>query len=173
MKGKIVFINPPYERIAPGYDFLKHVTNRSPSLGLLHLAAMAREHGWDPAIVESDIEGFDRIGRVQLYAYGRPWDAVLGPDTGGETYSLRFDPEDGRLVISGQDGSELGFDLNALVGRLGESGANQAVEDFHLEDANEALRVRLIFQNLSGTLDDSRIRVQAGGIFVLIDRSAE
>ncbi|MEE8536341.1 MAG: DUF4153 domain-containing protein [Kiloniellales bacterium] len=120
-----------------------------------------------------DIEGFDRIGRVQLYAYGQPWKAVLGPDAGGETYSLRFDPEDGHLIISGQTGPELSLDLDALVARLNESGASEAVEDFHLEAANEALRVRLIFQDLSGTIDGSRIRVQSGGIFVLIDRSAE
>jgi hypothetical protein len=119
----------------------------------------------------SDVEGFDRIGRVQLYAYNQPWEGVLGPDAGGETYRLRFDPEDGRLVITGQSGAELGLDLNALAARLGESGANQAIEDFHLEGANEALRVRLIFQDLSGTLEGPRIRVQSGGIFVLIDRS--
>lgn len=52
---KIVFINPPYERIAPGYDFVKHITNRSPALGLLHLAAEVRLHGYEPSIIESDI----------------------------------------------------------------------------------------------------------------------
>jgi hypothetical protein len=25
---EIVFVNPPYERIAPGYAFVRHVTNR-------------------------------------------------------------------------------------------------------------------------------------------------
>lgn len=52
---KIIFINPPYERIAPGYEFVKHITNSSPSLGLLHLAAEVRLHGYIPAIIESDI----------------------------------------------------------------------------------------------------------------------
>jgi len=52
---EIVFINPPYERIAPGYEFVKHITNNSPSLGLLHLAAEVREHGYTPSIIESDI----------------------------------------------------------------------------------------------------------------------
>ena len=52
---KIIFINPPYERIAPGYDFLRHITNQSPSLGLLHLAAEVRLSGYQPSIVESDI----------------------------------------------------------------------------------------------------------------------
>ncbi|GMR20476.1 MAG: radical SAM protein [Gammaproteobacteria bacterium] len=54
-KRRIVFINPPYERIAPGYEFVKHITNQSPSLGLLHLAAEVREHGYVPSIIESDI----------------------------------------------------------------------------------------------------------------------
>jgi radical SAM superfamily enzyme YgiQ (UPF0313 family) len=55
----IVFVNPPYERIAPGYGFVRHITNRAPSLGLLHLAAQVRLEGYQPAIIESDIEGLD------------------------------------------------------------------------------------------------------------------
>jgi len=50
-----VFINPPYERIAPGYEFVKHITNQSSSLGLAHLAAEVRLHGYNPSIIESDI----------------------------------------------------------------------------------------------------------------------
>lgn len=52
---KIVLVTPPYERIAKGYEFVKHITNRSPSLGLLHLAAAVREEGYQPSIIESDI----------------------------------------------------------------------------------------------------------------------
>jgi radical SAM superfamily enzyme YgiQ (UPF0313 family) len=52
---KIIFVNPPYERIAPGYAFVRHITNRSPSLGLLHLAAQVRLFGYAPSIIESDI----------------------------------------------------------------------------------------------------------------------
>ena len=53
--GKIVLVTPPYERIAKGYEFVKHITNRSPSLGLLHLAAAVREEGYEPTIIESDL----------------------------------------------------------------------------------------------------------------------
>ncbi|MGI9328623.1 MAG: B12-binding domain-containing radical SAM protein [Pseudomonadales bacterium] len=52
---KIVLVTPPYERIAKGYEFVKHITNRSPSLGLLHLAAAVREQGYEPSIIESDL----------------------------------------------------------------------------------------------------------------------
>ncbi|GMQ91231.1 MAG: radical SAM protein [Gammaproteobacteria bacterium] len=55
MPKKIIFINPPYERVAPGYEFIKHIANRSPSLGLLHLAAEVRQHDFVPSIIESDI----------------------------------------------------------------------------------------------------------------------
>lgn len=51
----IIFVNPPYERVAPGYAFVKHITNNSPSLGLLHLAAAVRLHDYNPSIIESDI----------------------------------------------------------------------------------------------------------------------
>jgi len=54
-KAKIVFVTPPYDRIAPGYEFVKAVTNQSPSLGLLHLAAEVREFGYRPSIIESDV----------------------------------------------------------------------------------------------------------------------
>lgn len=54
---KILLITPPYERIAPGYEFVKQVTNNAPSLGLLHLAAEVRQHGYEPGIIESDIFG--------------------------------------------------------------------------------------------------------------------
>ncbi|MCC6740077.1 MAG: B12-binding domain-containing radical SAM protein [Planctomycetia bacterium] len=54
---RFIFIDPPYERIAPGYEFVKHVTNGVPALGLLHLAAEVREHGYEPSIIESDIFG--------------------------------------------------------------------------------------------------------------------
>jgi len=50
-----MFINPPYERIARGYGFVRHITNQASSLGLLHLAAEVREHGYQPSIIESDI----------------------------------------------------------------------------------------------------------------------
>jgi len=56
---KIVFVDPPYERIAAGYEFVKNITNRSPSLGLLHLASEVRLHGWDPSIIESDVCNMD------------------------------------------------------------------------------------------------------------------
>ena len=51
----IVLVTPPYERISKGYEYVKHITNASPSLGLLHLAAEVRENGYQPSIIESDI----------------------------------------------------------------------------------------------------------------------
>lgn len=59
--SKIIFVNPPYERIAAGYQFVRHVTNRSPSLGLLYLAAAVREQGYRTSIIESDIEDLDSV----------------------------------------------------------------------------------------------------------------
>src|SRR5262245_11571437 len=61
MSRAIVLVDPPYDRVAPGYEFVRFVTNRAPALGLLHLAAMARAHGYDPSIIESDIEGLDEV----------------------------------------------------------------------------------------------------------------
>ncbi len=52
----IIFVNPPYERISKGHDYIKHITNSSPSLGLLHLAAQTREDGYETKIIEGDLE---------------------------------------------------------------------------------------------------------------------
>ena len=57
--NQIIFVTPPYERVAAGYEFIKHVTNRSPSLGLLYLAAAARDAGYQASIIESDIENLN------------------------------------------------------------------------------------------------------------------
>lgn len=58
MKPKrIIFINPPYERISPGYSFIKTMTSKVPALGLLHLAAQARVDGYEPTIIEADVQG--------------------------------------------------------------------------------------------------------------------
>ena len=56
---KITLINPPYERIAKGYDFVRHITNRSPSLGLLYIASAVRNHGYEVTLIESDIENLN------------------------------------------------------------------------------------------------------------------
>ncbi len=68
----IIFINPPYERIAPGYEFVKHITNKSPSLGLLHLAAEVRNHGYQPSIIESDIFNMSILDVANKVIRGNP-----------------------------------------------------------------------------------------------------
>lgn len=68
----IVFINPPYEQIASGHDHIKHIINRSPSLGLLLLAAQARESGYSPQIIESDLEGLSAQEVAQMVLEANP-----------------------------------------------------------------------------------------------------
>ncbi|MEM6707994.1 MAG: radical SAM protein [Pseudomonadota bacterium] len=69
---RIVLVTPPYERIAPGYEFVKHITNRSPSLGLLHLAAAVREVGYTPTIIESDLLDLNPDEVVERVVAERP-----------------------------------------------------------------------------------------------------
>ena len=39
----------------------------------------------------TSIEGFERVGRINLYAYNdQPWQSTLGPDAGGESYASRL-----------------------------------------------------------------------------------
>jgi anaerobic magnesium-protoporphyrin IX monomethyl ester cyclase len=70
--NKIVLITPPYERIAKGYEFVKVITNRAPTLGLLHLAAAVREAGYEPGIIESDIFDMSPDDVVEQVVKTRP-----------------------------------------------------------------------------------------------------
>ena len=62
----IVFVNPPYVQATEGTEYLKHITNRSPSIGLLLLAAKAREIGYTPQIIESDLESYSAQTVAQM-----------------------------------------------------------------------------------------------------------
>lgn len=68
----IVLVNPPYERVSKAYSFVKHLSNRSPSLGLLHLAAEVRLHDYVPSILESDAMELDTDGVVEKILNIRP-----------------------------------------------------------------------------------------------------
>lgn len=74
--NKVFLVTPPYERIAQGYEYVKHITNASPSLGLLHLAAEIREFGYEPSIIESDIFDLTVEAVADQIAEARP--AVVG-----------------------------------------------------------------------------------------------
>jgi len=73
---KIIFVNPPYEQIAPGLEYVKRITSRFPSLGLLYLAAEVRQHGYQPSIIESDIFNLDVTTIVEKIITEQP--AYLG-----------------------------------------------------------------------------------------------
>ena len=72
MRKRIIFIDPPYERIAPGYSFIKTLASRVPALGLLHLAAQARLDGYEPSIIEADVQGFTAAQVAARVIHARP-----------------------------------------------------------------------------------------------------
>ncbi len=86
----ILFINPPYERISPGYAFIKHITNRSPSLGLLHLAAEVRRIGYVPSIIESDILDLDADAVARRVIRAKPRFVGITLFTVGVAESVRI-----------------------------------------------------------------------------------
>ena len=66
--------------------------------------------GWatvqQPADRVASIEGFERIGRINLYAYGsRLWEGTLGPNADGESYAFSFHPSTGLLTVAAPDGA--------------------------------------------------------------------
>ena len=120
----------------------------------------------------ASIDGFEQVGYVAIRSRNdRLWQKTLGPDASGESYDLAFQPRRGKLAILAQDGATLELDLNAFVAQLREKGLNRAVEDLTLEAREDPLRVRLVFQNLSGTLSESRPYITNGNVLVLIDRT--
>lgn len=68
----VQLINPPYEQIGPGHEHIRHLTSRTPSLGLLHLAAELREHGYRPAILEGDLLNLSREEAARRVIEARP-----------------------------------------------------------------------------------------------------
>lgn len=68
----IIFINPPYEQIGPGYEYVKHISNSSPSLGLLHLAAQTQKDGYTTKIIESDLEGYTPLEVADIVIKEKP-----------------------------------------------------------------------------------------------------
>jgi len=52
----IILINPPYEKVSKGFECVDHLSNQSPSLGLLHLAAQLQKDNFKVNIIESDLE---------------------------------------------------------------------------------------------------------------------
>ena len=118
----VVFINPPYERIAPGYGFVKHITNRSPSLGLLHLAAEVRQHGYDPTILESDILDLDAAAVAERVIAMRPAYVGITLFTVGVAGSveicrrIRAALPDCRIIVGGPHISSMGPDTIARFG---------------------------------------------------------
>ena len=121
-RKSVVFINPPYERIAPGYGFVKHITNRSPSLGLLHLAAEVRQHGYDPTILESDILDLDAAAVAERVVAMRPAYVGITLFTVGVAGSveicrrIRAALPDCRIIVGGPHISSMGPDTIARFG---------------------------------------------------------
>ena len=70
--SKIIFVNPPYTQATEGTDFLRHITNRSPSIGLLLLAAKAREIGYEAEIIESDLENYSAQEVAEMLLEKKP-----------------------------------------------------------------------------------------------------
>ena len=111
---RIFLVNPPYERIARGYAFIKHLTNRSPSLGLLHLAAQVREHGYEPTIVESDILDLDFDGVAERIIAAAPTYVGITLFTVGVWGSSRIARRvkqalpDTRIIVGGPHISSMG-----------------------------------------------------------------
>jgi radical SAM superfamily enzyme YgiQ (UPF0313 family) len=114
--GAIVFVNPPYERIAAGYGFVRHVSNRSPSLGLLYLAAVTRQLGYKTAIIESDIEELGVKQVVERILQQRPRYVGITLFTVGVWQSaqiarrIKQQLPDTRIIVGGPHVSSMGME---------------------------------------------------------------
>lgn len=113
---KIVLVTPPYERIAKGFEFVKHITNRSPSLGLLHLAAAVREEGYQPTIIESDLFDYSPDEVVEQILQQKPAFVGITLFTVGVWVAseiarkLKLKRPDIKIVIGGPHVSSMGVE---------------------------------------------------------------
>jgi radical SAM superfamily enzyme YgiQ (UPF0313 family) len=113
-KQKIAFINPPYDSIEDGYEFVKVITNNSPSLGLLYLAAEVRQHGYEPEIIESNIMNLSIDGVVERVLQSAPAYVGITLFTVGVANSARIAKRikaslpDTQIIIGGPHVSSMG-----------------------------------------------------------------
>ncbi|MET0089057.1 MAG: radical SAM protein [Candidatus Thiodiazotropha sp.] len=111
---KISFINPPYDAIEKGYEFVKEITNNSPSLGLMYLAAEVREHGYEPEIIESNIMNLSIEGVVERILASKPAYVGITLFTVGVWNSAKIAKQikeqlpDTRIIIGGPHVSSMG-----------------------------------------------------------------
>lgn len=159
-RGRIILVNPPYERIGPGYDFVRHVTNRSPSLGLLYLASSVREHGYQPQIIESDIENLapdqvaDRIVRerpefvgITLFTVG-VWQAAQ------IARRIRYHLPATRIIVGGPHISSMGMET---MQRFAEFDAAVVHEGEHvLPQLLDCYRLKLDLSTVKGIIRRDR-----------------
>jgi len=114
--SRVFLVTPPYERIAPGYEYVKHITNRSPSLGLLHLAAAVRDEGYDPTIIESDIFDLSPDDVVAQILEARPAFVGITLFTVGTWVAseiarkLKAQRPDIRIIVGGPHVSSMGVE---------------------------------------------------------------
>ena len=120
---KIIFVNPPYEQISAGYGFVKKITSRFPSLGLLHLAAEVRLHNYYPSIIESDIFDLDVAAVVKKVVAEQPAYVGITLFTVGVwnaaeiARELKVQAPDIKIIIGGPHVSSMGSET---MGRFSE-----------------------------------------------------
>ncbi|MDX2469857.1 MAG: radical SAM protein [SAR324 cluster bacterium] len=71
-KNIICLVSPPFEALGAGKDYVKHIINRSPSIGLLTLAATLRRDSFTPQIVECDILDLDEAAAAKKIIDAKP-----------------------------------------------------------------------------------------------------
>ena len=69
---KICLVSPPFEALGAGKDYVKHIINRSPSLGLLTLGATLRRDGFTPEIIECDILDLNEAAAAKKIIDSKP-----------------------------------------------------------------------------------------------------
>lgn len=161
----IVFVNPPYEQIAKGNEHIKHIINRSPSLGLLLLAAQARKSGYTTQIIESDLEDLSPETVAEMILEIRPRFVGITLFTVGVfnasiiAKNIKEMDSDIVVIVGGPHVSSMGYEtmkrfddfdiavvyegeliLDSLLTAIKEKSPLEEVEGIIYRDAEDALR---------------------------------
>lgn len=121
-----------------------------------------------------DVRGYDYIA-TNIYAIPRKNDRGIehdniaaNPDTGQPKISWRLS-EQSILTVIIEGGGEVALDVGAFVKAKGSSQSSQTPKNMTLEGVAPGIKVRVMFTNLSGKMENGSPKVENASFTILLD----
>lgn len=123
-----------------------------------------------PHRTATDVRGYDFISS-NLYVYPRKKNDSRAMDTlqAGEEEVTWELSEDSILTVNVKGRGDVTFDLGAFVKKKRQESAAETQEEMALQGFAAGLKIRLVFSNLSGKIEEEKIKVENASFAMLLD----